>query len=87
MTLYDLHLKAAFLAADHGYSGCRLRPLKALVIPDDKFSGASSLQFVELSLKNADGEVVSRNFYWVPTKLTEFDWSKTDYTHTPAHQP
>jgi hypothetical protein len=28
--------------------------------------------------------VVSRNFYWVPGTLTTFDWSKTDYTHTPA---
>ena len=28
--------------------------------------------------------VVSRNFYWVPTTLTTFDWPKTDYTHTPA---
>jgi exo-1,4-beta-D-glucosaminidase len=27
---------------------------------------------------------VSRNFYWVPTTLTTFDWQKTDYTHTPA---
>ena len=27
---------------------------------------------------------MSRNFYWVPTMLTSFDWSKTDYTHTPA---
>jgi exo-1,4-beta-D-glucosaminidase len=83
VTLYDLHLRQLFSqqlpvtpAADSS--------LKALTIPEDKFSGASSLQFVELALKNADGEVVSRNFYWVPTKLTEFDWSKTDYTHTPA---
>ena len=30
------------------------------------------------------GENASLNFYWVPAKLTEFDWSKTDYTHTPA---
>jgi exo-1,4-beta-D-glucosaminidase len=27
---------------------------------------------------------VSRNFYWVPTTLTTFDWAKTDNTHTPA---
>jgi len=27
---------------------------------------------------------VSRNFYWVPTTLTSFDWPKTEYTHTPA---
>jgi exo-1,4-beta-D-glucosaminidase len=27
---------------------------------------------------------LSRNFYWVPDMLTAFDWTKTDYTHTPA---
>jgi exo-1,4-beta-D-glucosaminidase len=27
---------------------------------------------------------VSQNFYWTPGTLTTFDWTKTDYTHTPA---
>ncbi|MGB7197851.1 MAG: glycosyl hydrolase family 2, partial [Acidobacteriaceae bacterium] len=27
---------------------------------------------------------VSRNFYWIPSTLTVFDWSKTEYTYTPA---
>jgi exo-1,4-beta-D-glucosaminidase len=35
-------------------------------------------------LTDKAGKVVSRNFYWVPGTLTTFDWSKTDYTHTPA---
>jgi exo-1,4-beta-D-glucosaminidase len=37
-----------------------------------------------LILSDATGTVVSRNFYWVPTTLTSFDWPKTEYTHTPA---
>ena len=37
-----------------------------------------------MTLTDASGKVVSRNFYWVPTTLTTFDWTKTDYTHTPA---
>ena len=81
--LYDPNLKELFsqqttITADADVS------VKALTIPEDKFSSAAQVQFVELSLKNAEGEVISRNFYWVPAKLTEFDWSKTDYTHTPA---
>ncbi len=83
VTLYDLHLKRLFTQqttvtpeADSS--------LKALTIPEENFSAASSIQFVELSLSNPQGEIVSHNFYWVPAKLTEFDWSKTDYTHTPA---
>jgi exo-1,4-beta-D-glucosaminidase len=82
-SLYDLQMKQVFnaqstVAAEADSS------VKALTIPEEKFSSASSLQFVALTLKNAKGEIVSRNFYWVPAKLTEFDWSKTDYTHTPA---
>ena len=42
------------------------------------------MYFVQLFLKNSSGAIVSRNFYWVPAKPTAFDWSKTDYTHTPA---
>ncbi len=56
----------------------------AMVLPDAAFNGTSRVLFVDLSLRNAGGEVVTNNFYWVPAKLTEFDWAKTDYTHTPA---
>ncbi len=56
----------------------------AIALPDSAFDGSSSVLFVDLSLRSADGEVLSTNFYWVPAKLTQFDWAKTDYTHTPA---
>jgi exo-1,4-beta-D-glucosaminidase len=56
----------------------------AIVLPSSAFSGSSPLLFVDLALRGANGEVVSNNFYWVPAKLTQFDWAKTDYTHTPA---
>jgi exo-1,4-beta-D-glucosaminidase len=81
--VYDLNLNQLFSQRTTITSEAD-SSLKALTIPEDKFSGASSIQFVELSLRNAQGEVISHNFYWVPEKLTEFDWSKTDYTHTPA---
>jgi exo-1,4-beta-D-glucosaminidase len=53
-------------------------------IPDGLFTGAERLFFIDLTLKNAEGHIVSRNSYWVPGTLTAFDWAKTDYTHTPA---
>ncbi len=53
-------------------------------IPDSVFGETSPIYFVQLLLKNAAGEELSRNFYWVPTKLTTWDWAKTDFTHTPA---
>jgi exo-1,4-beta-D-glucosaminidase len=53
-------------------------------IPDNLYSGSDRILFIDLTLSDASGQVVSRNFYWVPTTLTTFDWTKTDYTHTPA---
>jgi exo-1,4-beta-D-glucosaminidase len=53
-------------------------------IPESLYQGADRILFVDLALKDASGNVLSRNFYWVPTTLTTFDWARTDYTHTPA---
>jgi exo-1,4-beta-D-glucosaminidase len=53
-------------------------------IPESLYSGAERTFLIDLTLTDAAGRVVSRNFYWVPGTLTSFDWEKTDYTHTPA---
>jgi exo-1,4-beta-D-glucosaminidase len=53
-------------------------------IPESLYSGAERLFFIDLSLSDAAGRVISRNFYWVPGTLTSFDFPKTDFTHTPA---
>ena len=55
-------------------------------IPDSISSGAERIFFIDLTLSDASGRVVSRNFYWVPATLTTFDWEGTDYTHTPAER-
>ena len=55
-------------------------------IPEILYQDADRILFVDLTLADASGAVVSRNFYWVPTTLTSFDWPKTDYTHTPAER-
>jgi exo-1,4-beta-D-glucosaminidase len=53
-------------------------------IPESLYSDAERIFFIDLTLTDKAGKVVSRNFYWVPGTLTTFDWGKTDYTHTPA---
>jgi exo-1,4-beta-D-glucosaminidase len=53
-------------------------------LPESLFEGADRIFFIDLSLSDASGKVLSRNFYWVPSTLTTFDWPKTDFTHTPA---
>ncbi len=56
----------------------------AISIPDSAFPEGSTVNFVDLTLKNVSGRIVSRNFYWIPSKLTTWNWPKTDFTHTPA---
>jgi len=40
---------------------------------------------IDLKLTSASGKVLSRNFYWVPYRPTDFDWPATNYTHTPPN--
>jgi exo-1,4-beta-D-glucosaminidase len=53
-------------------------------LPAAVFQQANGLHFVKLALVDAQGKHLSDNFYWIPAKLTTFDWAKTDFTHTPA---
>ncbi len=53
-------------------------------LPDELYGGADRIFFIDLTLSDAAGHLLSRNFYWVPGTLTTFDWERTDYTHTPA---
>ncbi len=57
---------------------------RVFTIPANLFSSAERIFFIDLSLGDSSGHVVSHNFYWVPGTLTAFDWDNTDYTHTPA---
>lgn len=57
---------------------------RVFAIPESLFLGSEHLFFFDLTLTDASGRIVSRNFYWVPGTLTTFDWPRTDYTHTPA---
>lgn len=74
-TLYEAH---ADLTADPDSSQ------RIAVIPESLYSDAERIFFIDLSLTDDKGRVVSHNFYWVPGTLTTFDWEATDYTHTPA---
>ena len=56
-------------------------------IPEILYQGSDRILFIDLTLADSTGAVVSRNFYWAPTTLTTFDWTGTDYTHTPAARP
>ncbi len=59
----------------------------AIDIPASAFSSGAQFYFVRLTLGKGDGVTVSRNFYWVPSPLTVFDWAKSTYINTPAKTP
>ena len=81
--VYDLSLKELF-SKSNTLDAAADSSTKAIDIPQDVFATAAATYIVHLELKNARGHVVSTNSYWIPGKLTEFDFAKTDYTHTPA---
>jgi exo-1,4-beta-D-glucosaminidase len=57
---------------------------RVFLIPENLYTGTDRIFFIDLTLSDASGHILSRNFYWVPYTLTTFDFPKTDYTHTPA---
>ncbi len=57
---------------------------RVFTVPEKLYAGSEKIFFIDLSLADDKGRVVSHNFYWVPGTLTTFDWEATNYTHTPA---
>ncbi len=55
---------------------------RALVLPE--IGTLSSVYFVDLRLKSADGRAISTNFYWLGRKMDELDWPKSTYFVTPV---
>jgi exo-1,4-beta-D-glucosaminidase len=53
---------------------------KVFAIPE--ITPAPKVSYLSLTLQNKAGEVVSSNFYWLPAKLSTFDW---DLEHTNQH--
>ncbi|MBW4026862.1 MAG: glycosyl hydrolase family 2 [Acidobacteria bacterium] len=84
--VYDIRLKKLF-SKQAEMNAAADSSTRVLNIPAEIFSDASQIYFVELMLKANNGDIVSRNFYWVPARHTTFNWAKTDYTHTPALVP
>jgi len=51
-----------------------------MIVPLDTIHGNV---FVNLSLHNAEGNLVAQNFYWLSDKPDELDWDKTTWAYTP----
>ncbi len=81
--VYDLNWKELY-KAEGSVDSAPDSVQRVFALPENLYSGAERLFFIDLSLADAAGHVVSHNFYWVPGTLTSFNWGRTDYTHTPA---
>jgi len=81
--VYDLNWKELY-KAEGTVDSAPDSAQRVFSLPENLYSGAERIFFIDLSLANAAGHVVSHNFYWVPGTLTSFNWGRTDYTHTPA---
>ena len=77
--LKELYTKTAAVSADADATVHAL-DLPAQLFPRDD----GALRFVALTLKAGSGRTLSQNFYWIPGRLTTFDWARTDFAHTPA---
>ena len=45
--------------------------------------GLTTTYFLRLKLQDADGKLLSDNFYWLSTKPDTMAWDKTDWAYTP----
>jgi len=55
--------------------------LRVFTLP--KLDGLSTTYFLRLRLENAQGELLSRNFYWLSTKPDRLDWPRSSWFYTP----
>jgi exo-1,4-beta-D-glucosaminidase len=61
--------------------------VKVLTFSEEAFAPASPIYFARLALEDAQGKIVSTNFYWLSAKKNIYDWAKTDsYTAVSSYE-
>ncbi|HTJ29456.1 MAG TPA: glycoside hydrolase family 2 protein, partial [Acidobacteriaceae bacterium] len=85
----NLHAKGSLIALD----GSVIQTMESRIDSSaDSVTNLSAVQqqtattFLKLELRDSSGNLISENFYWLPAKLAELDWSKTTYVYTPPIQ-
>ena len=71
---YEKHVRGIELAGN--------RTLQLTKLP--QLAGLSDTYFVELSLESSDGELISRNVYWLSTQPDQLDWAHSNWYLTPV---
>ena len=73
---YDKHFQGIDLAGN--------RTLQLTTLP--QIAGLSSTWFVELTLESGDGQLISRNVYWLSAQADQLDWAHSNWYLTPVSQ-
>jgi len=73
---YDKHMQGIDLAGN--------RMLQLTTLP--RLAGLSSTYFVELNLEASDGQLISRNVYWLSAQPDQLDWAHSNWYLTPVSQ-
>jgi exo-1,4-beta-D-glucosaminidase len=55
--------------------------VRVLVLPENR--DLTPTYFVRLTMENSQGELVSRNFYWLSTQPDRLDWAGATWYYTP----
>lgn len=83
ITLYDINSKVVFETTEKISLG--ENEYKSLIdVP--ALQGNNKVYFLDMKLKNASGDLVSDNFYWLATKTDEMAWEKYVWFYTPQKQ-
>jgi exo-1,4-beta-D-glucosaminidase len=78
-TMYDFNLRKLFSRTDHLASPSD-SVQRLFKLPGEKID--TDVYFVQLSLLDKTRRVISSNFYWLPKKLSTYDWSvEHEQTH------
>ena len=60
---------------------------EVFTLPNEAFLSVSPINFLQLTLENEQGEILSSNFYWLSTKKNVYDWNRTDaYTEVSSYE-
>ncbi len=81
---YDVRMKQTF-SQDATIDVEPQSSTRVLTLPSFSSLAPSPVYFVKLSLKNAENDEASSNFYWLPASLSKIDWDKAslDTDHAP----
>jgi exo-1,4-beta-D-glucosaminidase len=81
--IYDLELKERFKHEQR----LDIEPdsVKSVIsIPEIPEEPSTRVYFIDLRLRDASGNDISSNFYWISQKSPVFDWEKTTFVTTPV---